>query len=74
MKNGYFHKILENGSFQKISILPHRGNFSLPEGGEKKLFESSDNSKCIRTSEGGNQIYYKKFNFSKLLAHTTSIL
>ena len=40
----YIFCLFYNGSFQKRSILSHRGR------GEKIV---SDNSKCIRSSEGG---------------------
>jgi hypothetical protein len=43
------------GSFQKRSILPPQRKF-LPSGGGEKIV--SDNSKCIRTSEGGRGVNF----------------
>jgi hypothetical protein len=42
----------KNGSFQKRSTLSTRRKF-LPTGGGRGEKIVSDNSKCIRTSEGG---------------------
>ena len=39
------------GRSRKDPHSPHRGNFCRPEGEGDKIV--SDNSKCIRTSEGG---------------------
>ena len=44
------------GSFQKRSILPPRRKF-LPSGGGGGGI-ASDNSKCIRTSEGGRGVNF----------------
>ena len=41
------------GRSRKDPYSPHRGNLCRPEGEVRKIV--SDNSKCIRTSEGGRE-------------------
>ena len=44
------------GRARKDPYSPHGGNFCRPEGREEKIV--SDNSKCIRTSEGGRAVNF----------------